>query len=140
MTFDRSEALRANARRKTEQSADAALRNLRLLEQAEVQSACLTGDPVWDVFLQYIQAAVSATRTQRDAAIARIVSSTTVNHDEMLLQKLIIVECEARIRAWNAVLALPADLKRNGESARSLIERIESQARERDTAGAAHAD
>lgn len=120
-TFDE---FRRNAPRR---EAEADLRHLRALQQAEVAANNLTGSPEWDVFLSYVQHAVKETTEQRDAWQRRLNAPDVVDHTELLKIKIAIAECNARIDAWTVAIALPADIKRNGNKAKDLMARLKPE-------------
>lgn len=97
---------------------------IEMLAQAEVRAAHLTGDPTWDVFLSYIQAAVETTEAQRASFEAVITDPRTVEHERMLVAKIGLAECQARIDAWEAAISLPKDIIKMGREARTLLERL----------------
>ena len=107
-----------------QQSGDADVRHLRGLRQAEVSVDRLTGDPDWDVFMTYIQAAIDSTEEQKRGFERRMLAADVVEQSEILKIKIALRECIARIEAWTAVLRLPADIKKNGNKAKSLMEKL----------------
>ena len=99
--------------------------NLEHFMQAEVQADRLTGDPDWDIFLQLVQAGIE--RMQKSAADyrERLCDPEVVNQDELMHLKMRLADAEAHVRAWVAVIQLPKDIKKSGEQAKSLLERLE---------------
>ncbi len=97
---------------------------LKMLAQAEVSAKMLTGDPQWDRFLSYLQAALEHTQGQADAAAETIANPSVVNNDQIMAAKAIITECNARVDAWNAVISLPKDLIEMGDQATALLDRL----------------
>ncbi len=93
--------------------------------QAEVAAEHLTGTKEWDVFLQYIQASIEAMGKKRDGFMSKLQDPRLTNGDELMAAKIGYHETDAMIRAWNAVIELPADIKRAGENARSILERLD---------------
>ncbi len=109
---------------KRAESAAAHRPQLEMLAQAAVKAELLTGDPNWDRFLSYLQAAAEATEAQRDGFAAIIADPATVNHERIMGAKIGLAECKGRLEAWNAVIALPKDLVEMGAQAKTLLERL----------------
>ena len=97
---------------------------LEMLAQAEVKAADLTGDPVWDRFLSYVQAAIEATEAQRAGFAAAIADPATVDHDRIMVSKINMAQCQGRIDAWNSAISLPTDIIKMGKEARTLLDRM----------------
>ena len=97
---------------------------LQMLARAEVNSRALTGDPLWDTFLSYLQAAVEQTEAQRDTFTATISDPKVVNGDQIMMAKTGLAECTGRLEAWNAVISLPKDLIEMGQEAKTLLDRL----------------
>lgn len=107
---------------------EAEVRHLRGLRQAEVSADRLTGDPDWDAFLSYIQAAIDSTLEQKRVLEDRLLAADVVEQSEIIKIKIALRECIARIEAWIAVMNLPADIKKNGKEAKHLMERLNIEA------------
>ncbi len=97
---------------------------LQMLARAGVNSRALTGDPLWDTFLSYLQAAVEQTEAQRDTFTATISDPKVVNGDQIMMAKTGLAECTGRLEAWNAVISLPKDLIEMGQEAKTLLDRL----------------
>lgn len=104
------------------------IHRLRVLQQAEVSADRLTGDPDWDVFTSYIQAAIDSTEKQKRAAEDRLRAPDVVDHLEILRIKIALAECVARIEAWTAAVRLPALIKKSGSDAKDLMAKFETGA------------
>lgn len=104
---------------------DAAHRpQLDMLRQAAVGAELLTGNEHWDRYLSYLQAAVEETERQREGFQAIVNDAKTVDHGQLLVAKLAMAECRARIEAWKVAMSLPRDLIAMGEQAKDLLERL----------------
>ena len=125
MTFDRSQA-QALAKKRGEEKARPDLPEY--WRQAAVSSENLTDAPHWDLFLSFIQAGVEDAEKIRGQYAETLLGSNVVNHEEMLLAKIGLAECDATIRAFKVVIKLPADMKENGDRAKSIIERTQDAA------------
>ncbi len=99
---------------------------LQMLARAEVNSRMLTGEPLWDTFLSYLQAAVEQTEGQNAAFAATIADPRIVDGDMIMEAKTGLAECQGRIKAWNAVISLPKDLIEMGQEAKTLLGRIDT--------------
>ena len=98
---------------------------LQALIQAEVKAEHITGDPGWDTFLSYIQAAIEKHEDELVSLKALLESPDMMNMDEMMNCKIAVIRRRERISAWNAVLGLPRDIKEHGEKARALLDVME---------------
>jgi hypothetical protein len=98
--------------------------HLEYQKQAEVSATLLTGDQNWDVFLQFLQSAVDTTKAQKTSLEERYLDPGLVNPDEIMKDKILIMLCAERIKAWETVIALPVDIMSQGEKARSLLARL----------------
>ena len=97
---------------------------LEMLAQAEVKAALLTGDPNWDKFLSYLQAALEITEAQPPAFAAVIADPAMVEHDRIMAAKICLAECKGRVEAFEAVISLPKDIMKMGAEAKTLLERL----------------
>ena len=98
---------------------------LQALVQAEVKAEHITGDPSWDTFLSYIQAAVEKHEDELVSLKALLESPDMMNADDMMNCKIAVIRRRERISAWNAVIGLPRDIKEHGEKARALLDVME---------------
>ncbi len=99
--------------------------HLQALVQAEIKAVHVTGDPSWDTFLSYIQAAIEKHENEVDGLRNMLDSPVMVNPDEIMRLKIAIISCRAQLSAWNAVIGLPKDIKEHGEKARTLLDVME---------------
>ncbi len=99
--------------------------NLTMVQQAAVKAELLTGDPVWDLFLTYLQHALEETETYRQSAQDTLTHPNMVDHHSMLQAKIALAECNSRIAILEAVISLPKDLIEMGAKAKGLLEREE---------------
>jgi hypothetical protein len=100
------------------------LLELRAMRQAEPVAGALTGDPHWDLFVSYIQAALEETGRQIDEWIKVLRDPAVVSHDELMRAKVCLAECTGRVDAWSSVLRLPHDIKAQGEQAAEILARL----------------
>ncbi len=98
---------------------------IRIMAQSAVAAENLTGDPVWDVFLSYIQAAIDGTKDQMAGLESMLKAPQLVDPNGMMSTKIAIIQCEERIMAWRTVISLPKDLKESGEKARDILARMD---------------
>lgn len=98
--------------------------NLEMIRQAALRGEVLTGDQHWDTFLTYIQAAIEKTESVRDAYRMKLEASALVDANEIMTIRVGLLEANAMIAAWNAVLQLPKDLKEQGGEAEKLLDRL----------------
>ncbi|HDY66110.1 MAG TPA: hypothetical protein ENH84_07770 [Phycisphaerae bacterium] len=99
--------------------------DLKMIQQAAVKAELLTGDPVWDLFLTYLQHALEETETYRQRAQDMLTHPNTVDHNIMLQAKIALAESTSRASILEAVISLPKDLIELGSEANSLLERAE---------------
>jgi hypothetical protein len=99
--------------------------DVKMVQQAAVKAELLTGDPVWDLFLTYLQHTIEETEAYRQNAQNVLVHPSTVDHHEMLQAKIALAECNSRIDILRAVISLPKDLIEMGTKAKGLLEREE---------------
>lgn len=97
---------------------------LEMLRQAAVKAELLPGYPGWDTFMSYLQAAMEATVEQAEVLRRVVLDPMMVDHDQLMRAKLGLAQCEGRIDAWKAAIELPADIGREGEKAKKLLERL----------------
>jgi hypothetical protein len=74
----------------------------------------LTGDPDWDYFLAYLEAAVKAAQRVLDSEVAKLRSPLLVDDLAIRALKASITRIEARIGAFNEVIELPKLIKERG--------------------------
>jgi len=101
-------------------TADTITRNLRLHERAGLEANAVTGDPHWDHYLAYIQAAIIQTEEQIDGLKAKLCGDT-VDYEGLLTLKLLLAKCEGRVEAWISARDLPKELIDNGDKAHALL-------------------
>jgi hypothetical protein len=99
--------------------------DVKMVQQAAVKAELLTGDPVWDLFLTYLQHTIEETEAYRQSAQNALIHPSIVGHHEMLQAKIALAECNARITILKAVVSLPKDLIEMGTKAKGLLERGE---------------
>lgn len=125
MQRDLGEHRRSVAEKHNEQAAAFYLRHLKMAQRAAVHADLLTGVAEWDRFLTYIQGAIEQTEAQRDTFLATLSDPHLVDDVETRRVRMAVIACNERIGAWKVVIELPKDLLRQGEQAKSLLERTE---------------
>ena len=98
---------------------------LGVLQQAEVATRNLTGDPLWDRFLSYIQTALDVTQDQLVGFQEVLASPQVVKLEDNLAAKISVIQCKERIATLEAIIALPKDLQDAGEKARGILEQLD---------------
>lgn len=81
----------------------------RFIEQAALASEHLTSDPVWNVFLQRVQAMVAQERATL-AAMAEHIGLPNLTAEQILQAQRHMVAAKSRIEAWEIILNLPKEL------------------------------
>lgn len=121
MTFDRAEYERGVRR----DNIGKHTAKLHVLQQAEVPSTLLMGDPSWDVFVQYIQGAIEVSRKQLVELHDAMEHPDLLTGTEMLRVKVDMLRIRERINAWRAVMTLPKEIAATGKLAGDLLARLE---------------
>ena len=106
--------------------AENVLRRLGTLHRAAVQTELLTGNPHWDEFLGYIQAAVEEAERQRDGFMEALDDPNIVDDAQVRKLRNARLACNERIGAWRAVMELPKDLLENKSEIKALMDRMEN--------------
>ncbi len=122
MTFEREEYRNLVEQRSR---VNGQIPQMKLLAQSAIASESLTGDPTWDIFLSYIQAAIDRTREEMTSLEEMLRAPQLVDPNGMMSTKIAILQCEERINAWKVVISLPKELKESGEKAKSILERLD---------------
>ena len=97
---------------------------LEMLRQASVSAESLTGNPHWDIFLQYLAAAIEDTEGQKKGFSDALADPSVVDTNDIMKAKLSLAECNGRIDAWKFVLSLPKDIIGMGTQAKELLGRM----------------
>ena len=126
MIVDRDRATELRRRQQNGEAADSRVL-LQSLSQAQIKAEHVTGDPNWDTFLSYIQAAVESHEAELEELKTMLESPHMVAPDDIMRLKIAIISCRARLSAWGAVIALPRDIREHGEKARALLDRIDEE-------------
>jgi len=100
-------------------------RDLKMIQQAAVKAELLTGDPVWDLFLTYLQHAIEETEARKESAQGILIHPANVDHNSMLQAKIALAEFNSRIDLLKDVISLPKRLIEMGTEAKGLLEREE---------------
>jgi len=101
---------------------------LKSIAQEFVKLEALTGDPDWDYFLRYIQAALSASTKHQEFEEKVLLNPLQVNTEEIMKAKIKTAILFGRVEALKEVLALPKMLKDGAETARRKIAEMEKDA------------
>jgi len=129
MTFEREQYRNLMAKKKAEgQGPPRPV--LEILAQAELNAANLTGDPTWDIFLSYIQAAIERTEAEIGTTEILLGSPEVVEIADLMRLKIQLARLKERVSAWNAVISLPKDIQIEGEKAKTLLERMAETSRQ----------
>ena len=91
-----------------------------------MKAELLTGDEIWDMFLTYIQGSIETTNAHLRAFDDALADPDLVDDHEIRRIRISAIRCRERISAWQAVVELPKDLKKLGEDAKGLVERLDS--------------
>ena len=120
MPFDRSDFTRSLAEAKAKQ-AQQTMESLRQMQQASVEAEKLTGDPMWDRFLTYVQAAIENTRRWVESMKAMLEDPNLVGADDVARIRINIMLGNERIRAWQAMIDMPKEMIEKGEEAANML-------------------
>ena len=129
MIVDRDRVTELRQKQQNGQAADSRVL-LETLSQAQIKAEHVTGDPNWDTFLSYIQAAVESHEEELEQLKTMLESPVMVAPDDIMRLKIAIISCRARLAAWDAVISLPKDIKEHGEKARAILDRIDDAVEE----------
>ena len=108
--------------------ASATARHLEAIRQAAVKTDLLTGDPLWDTFLTYLQELSDRYGARRDAARSVMVSDAVTGHKDLLRAKIDFARCDEAITAIGVIMRLPKDMKARGDKAKELIDGLDVEA------------
>jgi hypothetical protein len=108
--FDRDKKLRDATPREARQ-------NLTMIQQAGLSAEMLTGDPHWDKYLSYLQAALNSNRAARDSYMNDLANPTLVNNEEVAKRRIAVMRLNERIEVLNFAITLPGHLIRLGAAA-----------------------
>jgi hypothetical protein len=125
------EMLERQRAQREEQKTHATARDFHFLTQASVAAKNLTGTAHWDLFLRYAQGAAEHTKVEL-AKAAQALVSPGLNADGLADLRARAIRLDERIKTIEAMITLPKDVINEGEKARSLLERLESENERRD--------
>ncbi|MGH3626849.1 MAG: hypothetical protein ACRDRL_05320 [Sciscionella sp.] len=97
---------------------------LELMVQAAVKAEMLTGDPGWDTFTSYLQAAREHLSRQAISLLDRLRDPLFVNPDMVQATKGALNAVDAQVKLLDAIIAIPADIKKQGTEARDQLLRL----------------
>lgn len=103
------------------------MRSLEHLRQAALPFERLMAEEHWRVYQQMLQGAIELQTQNRDRLISNLLSDSCSSFEAMTLTKRMIAECDATIRAWNAAIDLPVQIRQNGEAAAAALEQETSR-------------
>lgn len=122
--IEQQEFFELMARKKREKDAARAdVAAFRQMAQAAVAVENLTEQPMWDLFLRYLQAAKEAWEQERDGTLRHVLDATTT--DMTMALKMQAIRLEERVRLIDALMGLPKELIAIGEEAKGIAERME---------------
>ncbi len=98
--------------------------DLRPIVQDAVRLEALTGDPDFDYFLRYLEAAISVEKRNGEQFMQKLRAPFTPD-DEMCRLKAALLLSDCRVATLEEILALPKMLKTQAEKARAKIEEME---------------
>jgi len=98
------------------------VRSLEHLRQAALPFERLMAEEHWRVYQQMLQGAIEEQTKNRDRLVANLLSDGCASFEAMTVTKRMIAECDATIRAWNAAIDLPMQIRHNGEAAAAALE------------------
>lgn len=127
MSFDRA-AYSAMVQRRRTTWAQNSRPMLETAMAASTRIDLLTGDPNWDHFLAYIEAAVLSMKERESGYARKLEDPMLVDPQEMMKIKVQLAQARARIEAWQAVQQLPKDILNLGAQAKSIMERLSEPA------------
>jgi hypothetical protein len=119
MAFEREEMAATVARTAPEE-----ITRLRMHQQAAVKMDLLTGDPTWDQYLSYVQAALDNTKKNRDGLMARLSSPQLVNNDQVAQIRVAILCADSQIATLEWSMAMPSQIKKLGEVSKQYLDKI----------------
>ena len=111
-------------RKKAEDTIERAARSLATVRQAAVKVELLTGDPNWDFFIQYIQAAVNGIEPQIADTERTILDPAVADPIVIQQAKNVLAELRGRRDALVSVIELPKELISDGLKAGDLLRRM----------------
>lgn len=124
MTYDRKDWIDRVAARRADQAQDDDRRRLELVAQAAVPAEKLMSDPNWAIYQQQLQAAIERMRAHRTRLAETLNSPGCIGHEDMLRVKILILECDAMVNAWQAAIDLPRTVMESAERAAKVLEKL----------------
>lgn len=123
MTFTREQAHELAGRRRANGFVSKRT-TLEMLAQQAVTAQNLTGNPLWDTYLSYLQAAVEREKTALETLTATLTRPDLVNADAIMTVRIALHRCQERIWAWESAMALPKLLVEGGKAATAQLDDI----------------
>jgi hypothetical protein len=124
MHYPRHEAVSAVQARVTAQRSDSERLLANQIVQAALAAEHVTNDPHWDRMLSFMQAALEDARKAAAGLQEALLDPRLVNQEAIMRAKIDISVASERIRTLEAVIALPADLKKAGAQAKLKLEAL----------------
>jgi len=85
------------------------------LRQAAVKANWLVKDTNWDTYLTYIQADIEEFDVIIRSARQIMEDPATVNHDDLMKAKLVLLEAKAMKKALNIAITYPSQIVKEGK-------------------------
>ena len=116
-------------RKQFDQSADAArleavkkrAPQLKVAVHAALEAEQLTSDPVWNKYLEILQARIEYVEHQKQNFLKDLTDATIVNVDAIMTAKLGYLECNSFIKAWEEAMAILGEIVDSGKSAKEIL-------------------
>jgi hypothetical protein len=91
--------------------------DLQVIAQEAVRLEALSGDPAWDHYNAYLQAALTAAEGRRDQELSKLRDPMMVNDEAIRVTKVRLAEIEMRVGTLKEILYLPKFIKQHGAAA-----------------------
>lgn len=111
--------------RKTVRTPENARRIAGPVLQAAIAARHVTGSPEWDRLLSIIQVQLESAKAVRRALADALMAPNLTDPQTMMQIRIDVLLASERIKVFEAVVALPAGLMRDGELARLDLEELE---------------
>lgn len=98
------------------------------LQSAAVSVEQLTGQPAWDRYLSYLQAAVEVSEKHVQSLISTLASPNLVSGDDIIRLKIMIESVNSRIITLNACMSIPKVILDGRDASAILMAHVEGEA------------
>ena len=102
-------------RQKNEDKQEVTNHNVIVLRQAAVKCNWLVKDSKWDTYLTWIQADVDELNAVIESARQKMEDPATVNHDDLMKAKSVLLEAKAMRQALNIAISYPTQIIKDGK-------------------------